>query len=186
MNNQTVSPAISLDAFFHSSSYAYLTEWQQKLLRVSFELCNRQAVLQNLDDYGFLIFSAAKAYEGILKKLLFDLFLISNDTFQSRRFRIGRALNPDLHPDQRDNQWFYDDLSRICGQEVARQMWQTWLRCRNHIFHFFPGGKEQINLAEALSLFNILCVTIDLLIQSSGVLEKSQPQKQPNLVKSAK
>jgi len=109
----------------------------------------------------------AKAYEGFLKKVLLDLNLISHKVYYGRRFRIGRALNPDVNPKQRDQWWLFDDLSRIFNQELAQEIWQTWLQCRNHVFHFFPNGEQVLNIDEATSCLNkmqsVMKITIELL-----------------------
>lgn len=100
-------------------------------------------------DYSFLIFGVAKAYEGFLKKFLLELNLISKEVYFSRRFRIGRALNPDVYPDQRDNWWLYDDVVRKCGNDIARELWQAWLECRNQVFHYFPKHDKTLSFKAA-------------------------------------
>ena len=34
-------------------------------------------------------------------------------------------------------------------EEVPRRLWETWKKCRNRIFHFFPKFKQVISLEEA-------------------------------------
>lgn len=140
--------------------FAYLTANQQALVTTSIQLQARLEQLGQLDDYAFLIFPASKAYEGFLKQVLLDQGLINQETYRSRRFRIGRALNPDVWPQQRDKLWFFDDLLRLYGKDLADQIWQTWLSCRNHIFHFFPGKKEIITLAQAENCLHQLLDTM--------------------------
>ena len=132
-----------------SSWFKYLSPRQRDLVRVSYQLLEKQDKDQPLADYGFLVFSMSKAYEGFLKKYLLDFNLINYKTYQSRRFRIGRSLNPDVNLKQRDEWWLYDDLVKICNEGVARELWQTWLECRNRVFHFFPEQKGQLSLEEA-------------------------------------
>lgn len=91
----------------------------------------------------------AKAYEGFLKQYLFQLHLLSPEEYQGRKFRIGRALNPDLRSSQRDDQWLYDDLVRLCSADLGRTLWNTWLECRNRVFHFFPGAAQRLTLHQA-------------------------------------
>ena len=129
--------------------FIYLDHWQQDLVSTSFFLLNHFADEPQLKDFSFIIFPMAKAYEGFLKKMLLDLELITPHTYNSRRFRIGRALNPDVALNQRDAWWLYDNVEQHLGSDVARQMWQAWLDCRNHIFHFFPDGKQQVTWSEA-------------------------------------
>src|SRR4030043_1223043 len=51
---------------------------------------------EKFHDYAFVVFPAAKAYEGFLKKLFLDLGFISEEDYFGKRFRIGKALNPAL------------------------------------------------------------------------------------------
>lgn len=134
----------------HQAWFAQIPEDLQVLISSSLELFHREHRLQsNYQDYAFLIFPLAKAYEGVLKHYLLESGLISPSTFASRRFRIGRALNPDVSQNQRDKWWLFDDLVRQCGQEVAYGVWQAWLECRNHVFHYFPQQQNHFSLDEA-------------------------------------
>jgi len=130
--------------------FQYLSPWQQDLVNTSFILSEKLFDDPEIKDFSFIVFPMAKAYEGFLKKMLVDLGLITKRTYESRRFRIGRALNPDIRSNQRDAWWLYDDVARELGEDVAREVWETWLKCRNHIFHFFPGGEKHTNFAKAL------------------------------------
>lgn len=130
------------------SWYQYLSPGQQKLVKVTSELLKNEKDLQ-LDDYSFIVFSMAKAYEGFLKKLLLELGLISYKVYQGRKFRIGRALNPDIKFHQRDKYWLYDDVADKCGRVVAESLWKTWLTCRNRVFHFFPKEQSFLTYLEA-------------------------------------
>lgn len=100
-------------------------------------------------DYSFIVFPMAKAYEGFLKQYLFQLRLLSPETYHDKRFRIGRALNPDLRNHQRDEQWLYDDVVRLCSEKLGRLLWDTWLQCRNRVFHYFPASSQQLTLVQA-------------------------------------
>lgn len=130
--------------------FMYLDSWQQQLVRLAMTLYRReQATNTHFLDYSFIVFPMAKAYEGFLKQYLLDLDLITNDTFQSKRFRIGRAMNPDVRPSQRDDLWLYDDLAEACGPQLARELWNTWLTCRNRVFHYFPDRESGLSLDQA-------------------------------------
>lgn len=136
--------------FSSENWYSYLTDWQRQLVETSSKLIAQQEANKDyFVDYSFVVFPMAKAYEGFLKKFFLDLKLISNETYEGRRFRIGRALNPDVSQNQRDKYWIYDDISRYCSEKVARQLWDAWLHCRNRVFHFFPKDQGVISLAEA-------------------------------------
>jgi len=129
--------------------YQYLDECQKKLVAVSFSLLNKKEVLSDLEDYSFIVFSMSKAYEGFLKKVFFDLYLINKETYEGRRFRIGRALNPDIRANQRDADWLYDNVATKFGKETARQLWDTWLVCRNRVFHYFSDCTQFLSFDEA-------------------------------------
>ena len=130
---------------------------QQELIRVSLYLYQRESESKVvLSDYSFIVYPMAKAYEGFLKQYLYDLQLINQSTFEGKRFRIGRALNPDVHFNQRDEFWLYDDLERQCGAEFAKKIWVTWLECRNQIFHFFPRQYKPLSLTDAAEKLELL------------------------------
>jgi hypothetical protein len=103
----------------------------------------------SLPDYSFIVFPIAKAYEGFLKRLLYEWGLVDVHEYEGKKFRIGRALNPDVRLDQRDEYWLFDDLAKKCGQEMARQLWEVWLSCRNQVFHFFPQNPNFVTLKTA-------------------------------------
>ncbi len=128
--------------------YQYLDDCQRALAETSFALLDKAKELHDLKDYSFIVFPMAKAYEGFLKKVLFDRNLIDKNTYEGRKFRIGRALNPDVRNHQRDEDWFYDDMAEIFGNEVAREMWNAWLMCRNHVFHYWPDCEQFLTIAE--------------------------------------
>lgn len=129
--------------------YQYLDQCQRALVDTSFSLLDHSQNIHDLKDYSFIVFPMAKTYEGFLKKILFDLNLIDKATYEGRRFRIGRALNPDVRNHQRDEAWFYDDIVRVFGEGVAREMWNTWLSCRNHVFHYWPDCEQFLTIKEA-------------------------------------
>lgn len=130
--------------------FQYLSTFQQQLFKVSVGLIDREtASSSQLPDHSYVVFSAAKAYEGFLKQYFYDLELIDEKTYKGRRFRIGRAINPDVRTDHRDEYWLYDDVSVSCGEGVARELWETWLLCRNRVFHYFPEKTEPLSLSTA-------------------------------------
>jgi hypothetical protein len=109
---------------------------------------------QNLNDYSFLVFPAAKAYEGFLKKIFRQIGVLPKSQFYSRQFRIGRSFNPDLPPKLRDEQWLYDEIESVVGNNLAREMWQIWIDGRNHIFHYFPNARYKLSLSQAKKIVN--------------------------------
>lgn len=132
------------------SWFSVLPPAQQELHRLAMYLYNRELdSVIGLSDYSFVIFPMSKAYEGFIKLYLLEMNLISRKVFEGKRFRIGRALNPDVRKEQRDKYWLYDDIEHVCGKETARQLWNTWLECRNQVFHYFPMRQKKMSLEEA-------------------------------------
>lgn len=129
------------------SWFSYLSEMQQELALLSIHLYERELELRsNLVDYSFILFSLSKTYEGFLKKYLYEMNVIDKKVYEGRRFRIGRALNPDISHKHRDDYWLYDDVAKRCGEDVARELWDAWLECRNQVFHFFPKDGVTLRL----------------------------------------
>ncbi len=113
------------------------------------------------NDYSFVVFPLAKVYEGFLKLLFFQLGLVKKEVYYARHFRIGRSFNPDLVPRLRDESWLYDDVARLCGEGLARELWEVWLAGRNHLFHFFPGDRYLLNRNESGQLINRLLAAME-------------------------
>lgn len=131
-------------------AFNYLEAWQQQLVRLAFTLWQREVdAKSNFIDYSFIVFPMAKAYEGFLKQFMLDLSLINQATFESRRFRIGRVLNPDVRLAHQNDVWIYDDIARVCGPEIARELWEAWLTCRNRVFHYFPKNTDRLTHEQA-------------------------------------
>ena len=142
--------------------YQYLDIPQRELVDVSFLLLQKKDLLSELKDFSFLVFPLSKAYEGFLKKVFFDLNLINRETYQGRRFRIGRAFNPDVRNHQRDEDWLYDNVETVFGREIARQLWETWLQCRNRVFHYFASDKQALSLQEAKQKIDMITQSMQL------------------------
>jgi hypothetical protein len=142
--------------------FTHLSGWQQELIQTSLELYEREErMLSAFSDYSFIVFPIAKAYEGFLKQFLLDLGLIDARTYADKRFRIGRALNPDVHVRQQDELWLYDNVRNVCGNELSRSMWQTWLECRNQVFHYFPNNEKRLTLSEAAAKISLVLSTME-------------------------
>lgn len=141
--------------------YLALNEDLQSLVGLSIELYEREAAMgYELPDYCYLVFPMAKAFEGFLKQYFRSLGLLSEKAYESKRFRVGRAMNPDINPNHRDEYWMFDDVTKMCGRDVAMDIWQTWLECRNQIFHYFPGKNIRCSLSEAESHLKRLTETM--------------------------
>ena len=149
--------------------WSYLEEDLQELLKESFLIMNilkgmgadLPGAEQKFHDYSFVVFPAAKAYEGFLKKIFFDLNFITEEDYFGKRFRIGKALNPSL-PQKLMREGVYNKVVKYCGgMALAEKMWETWKKSRNLIFHWFPNEKNAITLDEAEKKLGVLIETID-------------------------
>ncbi len=112
-------------------------------------------------DFSFVVFPAAKAYEGFLKKLFLELNFITEDDYYGKHFRIGKALNPSLSKEIM-REGVYDKIVKYCGgKELADILWETWKESRNLIFHWFPNEKNTITLREAGDRLAMITHAID-------------------------
>lgn len=143
--------------------WTYLERDLQELLSESLVLLARTKEWdQTFHDYSFVVFPAAKAYEGFLKKLFLDMGFITKDDYYGKHFRIGKSLNPTLDPKYRDNDWVYDDLIKFCkGEALPKKLWHTWKNSRNLVTHWFPNEQNAIDLVEAEERVEMVIAAID-------------------------
>ncbi len=147
---------------FSQSWYQQASPWQKELIRTAIELYGREERLNSsFQDYSFLVFPIAKAYEGFLKDFFLQSGMITEEIYRDKRFRIGRAINPDVHPARRDDFWIYQQIETSCGKPMARMMWETWLTCRNQIFHYFPENQKRLSLYEAGKYIELVAQTME-------------------------
>lgn len=133
-------------------------------------------------DYGFLVYPAAKAYEGFLKTYLYRNGLITPERYQSEHFRIGKALNPDLPFKFREDGWVWDDLARLYGDDIPARLWSTWRKCRNHVFHFKPDKLRLYTLVEAQIKIELIFSTIELAVNRETSFSRHlQPPPHPSI-----
>lgn len=147
----------------------YLEEDLQELLGEAFLILETMkgmgadlpAGKQRFHDYSFVVFPAAKAYEGFLKKLFLDLKLITDTDYYGKHFRIGKALNPSL-PKEIRHEGIYDKfVKHFKGHELADKLWDTWRLSRNLTFHWFPNEKNALTLPEAGERIDMIIGAID-------------------------
>lgn len=101
-------------------------------------------------DYSFIVFPAAKAYEGFLKTLFLDMRFITQKEYVGKTLRVGKVLNPSLDRSEYKRISVYDKIARYCGGEsLAKNLWSTWKQARNLLFHWFPKEKNAVTLLEA-------------------------------------
>jgi hypothetical protein len=108
---------------------------------------------EEISDYSFLVFPFSKAYEGFLKRFLFDTGLIREEDYYSDEIRIGRILNPS-YVKERSNVF-----NRLCdkspdGRGVPKKLWMVWKRGRNLVFHYFPHNFRKLEYDEAVEIIN--------------------------------
>ena len=102
-----------------------------------------------LSDYSFVVFPFAKVYEGFLKKLFLAIGAIDEHQYNNDRWRVGRALNPQLEKEYRHESVYDRIVDRCGGVNLADTLWKAWKQGRNQIFHFWPGRNQALTLAEA-------------------------------------
>ena len=154
--------------------WSYLGKDLRQLLAESRLLAKRVGQWQEkFDDYSFVVFPAAKAYEGFLKRLFLDLGFISKEDFYGKRFRVGKALNPSLETRFRKKESVYDKIVESCGgKELADKMWYTWKTCRNLLFHWFPNEKNTISFPEAQKRILLVIETMDEVFRECMIKEE--------------
>ena len=106
---------------------------------------------QKVSDYSYLVFPFAKAYEGFMKKLFLDMKIIDEKDFYGDEIRVGRILSP------RYRKSHAREFNRTCLKEtkavdLADDLWATWHRGRNRVFHYFPHNFRRLNYEEALDI----------------------------------
>ncbi len=143
--------------------WEYLEKDLQGLLREATLLIEKVSLWnEKFPDYSFIVFPAAKAYEGFLKRLFLERGFISEEDYYGKRFRVGKALNPSLEKRLRAKESVYDKIVQFCGgKDLADKMWNTWKVCRNLLFHWFPNEKNAIDFDQSKERVALIIETID-------------------------
>lgn len=123
-----------------------------------------------LSDYSYLVFPFAKLYEGFLKQLFLDLSVISEREYQSKHFRVGKVLSPNLVRRLRERS-AYGHITKRYGKELADALWNTWKQGRNLVFHYFPHNVSRLSLGAAKDLIAMIIATM------MHAIELTRPQK---------
>jgi len=154
--------------------WSYIHADLKDLIKESYFLINKvEGWDAKFHDYAFVIFPAAKAYEGFLKTFFYDMGLISDDDYFGKRFRIGKALNPSLEENLREKESVYDRLINACGgKELPNELWETWKEGRNLLFHWFPNEKNVIDFDEAKRIFQKILMAMDLAFARCKIPQK--------------
>src|SRR5436190_399219 len=124
--------------------WKYLEEDLQELFREALFLRSlfddkiKSDKSEEFHDYSFIVFPAAKAFEGYLKKLFLDYKFIDQSDYFGKHFRIGKALNPYL-PKEMEKESVYKKLTDYSGgDKLSQTLWNAWKSSRNLVFHWFP------------------------------------------------
>lgn len=121
-------------------------------------------------DYSFVVFPAAKAYEGFLKKLFYEMGFITDEDYFGKHFRIGKSLNPNLPKGIRTKE-VYGALVKYTGtSELADNLWESWRVCRNLTFHWFPDEKNAISLSEAKEGIDMIIASMDKAFRECNII----------------
>ena len=123
---------------------------------------------QEPTDYSYLVFPYAKLYEGFLKQLFLDLRIIDKREYVSDRYRIGKALSPNLAR-RLGSRSAYGQMARRFGDALATQLWQAWKNGRNLVFHYFPHNYRALSHERAREVITLLVDTMNAAIEQTGV-----------------
>lgn len=139
-------------------------------------ILSRLQEFDHINDYSFLVAPAAKCYEGYLKDFFLKIGVMSQNEYQSDRYRVGKTLNPSLRYTKYS---VFRKLSDIHerGEELAELLWDAWKYGRNEIFHYFAHNLKKLTRAEAEDR---ICNILDAIIKSGQFLEQNDfCQKNP-------
>ena len=110
-----------------------------------------QQELRDVSVFSFLVFSFAKAYEGFLKRLFFDLKMISHDDYYGDEIRIGKILNPN-YTKKKGNVFMKLCARKGVSKDLPTELWKMWHRGRNRVFHYFPRNFRKLSYEEAVNI----------------------------------
>lgn len=153
---------MSFDNIEQKSWWTYVEEDLRELILTSLLLAEKAPTWEEkFHDYAFIVFPAAKAYEGFLKKFFLDLDLISHADYIGKRFRIGKALNPSLQK-RYPKENVYGKLANYCSSEnLPEKLWDTWRQSRNLLFHWFPKERNAVGLPVATERIKLILDAMD-------------------------
>lgn len=153
-----------------SQARSYLSGHQEELINDVEIILKRLQISDPISDFSFLVSPIAKAYEGFLKDFFLKIGIISDNEYESDRFRVGKTLNPSLRYKRFS---VYQKLSDYHekGEELAETLWDAWKFGRNEIFHYFPNNYKNLSQNEAEDRIGLLLRAI---IQAGAFIEKTQ------------
>lgn len=155
----------------------YLTPHQQNLLNDVETILSKIDANEKIYDYAFFVAPIAKAYEGFLKDFFLTIGIISDNDYESDRFRVGKTLNPSLRYKRFS---VFQKLSDIHenGEELAENLWDAWKFGRNEIFHYFPNISQNLSRNEAEDRIDLLLKAMikagEFLIKNKDTISRSR------------
>ena len=133
----------------------FLTPHQQNLLSDVETILEKINLNDKIYDYAFFVAPISKAYEGFLKDFFLKIGIISEEEYESYRFRVGKTLNPSLRYKRFSVFQKLTDIHQD-GEELAEELWNAWKFGRNEIFHYFHGVSQDLSRNEAEDRINLL------------------------------
>lgn len=161
------------------SYWDYLSPHQRDLLREGSYLY--QEIFKdgkyNFQDYSFLVFPFAKAFEGFIKQYLLDIGVISDIQYRSDHIRIGKLLSPEFNNKYQKDDSIYSLLVQIVGKDLCDMIWMTWKYCRNQVFHYYPHNNKSLSLNEAKERIDLIVSTLTTCYKSLLVHQHENTRK---------
>jgi hypothetical protein len=148
----------------------YISKGQQDLLIQGEYLLDKviKEGKYNFDDYSFLVFPFAKAYEGFLKQLFLDVKFITHLDYISDHFRLGKVLSPHMMA-RLGEKSVYGKVVKNSGRDLADSLWHTWKIGRNQVFHYFPHNLKSLTLSEAEGIIKVILDTMEKSVEQLKV-----------------
>ena len=153
-----------------SEAKKYVSGHQEELIIDVEIILKRLQIKDPISDFSFLVSPIAKAYEGFLKDFFLKIGIISDEEYESDRFRVGKTLNPSLRYKRFS---VYQKLSDFHekGEELAETLWDAWKFGRNEIFHYFPNNYKNLSQNEAEDRIGLLLRAI---IQAGAFIDQNK------------
>jgi hypothetical protein len=154
----------------------FLSPHQQDLITDVETIFKKVNPNDHIHDYSFFVAPISKAYEGFLKDFFLKTGTISENDYESDRFRVGKTLNPSLRYKRFS---VFQKLSDIHenGEELAENLWTAWKFGRNEIFHYFPNISKDLTLEEAEDRVTMVLKAIinagEFLVRNKEIINRS-------------
>ena len=142
--------------------WQYLSQKQKDLIRQG-DFIRHEVIEEgkyNFDDYAFMVFPYAKAFEGFLKQLFRDTGFLTEEEYVSDHLRLGKLMSPNMAGKLGDMS-LYNKLVSVGSKDLADKIWDSWRNGRNRVFHYFPHNLEAITLTEAEEKSKMILKTME-------------------------